>query len=70
MADAEPDPRSVPKPVPSQETQREVAALLAMLGLPPPEPEPTDRAPPAPKAPDENNSPIPSSRTNPEEERL
>ncbi len=66
MADCEPDPCSAPKPAPSKATQLEVAALLAMLGLPPEEPEADERAPPEPKQADEPIPPIPSPRTNPE----
>ncbi len=62
VSDASTSPVSYPVPPPSEAVHREVEALRAILGLPPEESEPDERAPPEPMQPDK---PIPPDHDTP-----
>lgn len=63
-------PPSTRLPPLSEAVCREIEALRAMLGLPPEEREPDERAPPEPMQPDKPIPPIMTPRTYPEGEQL
>ena len=59
-------PPSTRLPPLSEAVRREIEALRAMLGLPPEEREPDERAPPEATQPDKKITPITTPRTDPD----